>query len=655
MWLVDVNTYQLVYFANPPSVYAILSHTWRDEEILFQDMQRRERATEQKQGWRKVQYTCDQARKNRYQYVWIDTCCIDKSSSAELSEAINSMFEWYSCASCCYAYLDDYAVPEGAAVGDVPGKDALAQCQWFYRGWTLQELIASPTIVFYGSGWTQIGTKETLQGLLSSITGVDEDVLENPEHRHAVAVARRMCWAAHRETTRGEDIAYCLLGIFDVNMPLLYGEGGVKAFERLQREIARRQCDASLLAWTQDGQAPWYRGVLARAPAEFALCSKMASCADIFFARNRLSFTDSGELVIYPREKGAEETRERSVASQAWPLLEAQGLELTQVFNYMGMERGSHGASARVGILLHRFGDIYVRFRPDILEDPARFTTCFESSPSSPVSAAAPRHTVAATLGLSHLSFMMLLAQQRLFLLYRRRLIRNLTEFNGGPPQPTSLSTLGSDAREMLDANRIDASHCPLILREFRLNTSSAGEPLWWDNMVVMLGDGEGSVNVRVSVVCGIPARPHGSFNRALPWFAIFCDRGTCRSETGHSNGEVEALLVKQLHSAVASRDTQRYVSDVIFENYADATGSVAQEKVPIVVMVRDKARTLHEIRVNRLGGGLEKTHSADVQFITRGAVESQSQSPASPRRTFQSFRSERNRPSIAGVLDAAL
>lgn len=261
MWLIDVNSYQLVYFASPPNHYAILSHTWRDDEVLFQDMQLMERSAKRKKGWAKVQFTCDQARRNRYQYAWIDTCCIDKSSSAKLGEAINSMFKWYARAGCCYAYLDDYAVPAAAAasaaaeggkdielLGSEVVREKLAQCKWFYRGWTLQELIASPNLILYGPGWVQVGTKETLQGIISDITGIDEEVLALGEFMHALPVARRMCWASNRETTREEDAAYCLLGIFSVSMPLLYGEGGERAFERLQRCIAREHCDASLLA-----------------------------------------------------------------------------------------------------------------------------------------------------------------------------------------------------------------------------------------------------------------------------------------------------------------------------------------------------------------------------------------------------------------------
>jgi hypothetical protein len=74
---------------------------------FFQEYVHQTEATRTKQGYKKIIAICDLARKDGYRHAWVDTCCIDKSSSAELSEAINSMFTWCWDACVCYAYLSD--------------------------------------------------------------------------------------------------------------------------------------------------------------------------------------------------------------------------------------------------------------------------------------------------------------------------------------------------------------------------------------------------------------------------------------------------------------------------------------------------------------------------------------------------------------------
>ena len=234
--------------------YAILSHTWGDEEISFQDVQNG--GFEGKAGYQKIIFACRQAHSDLLNYIWIDTCCIDKSSSSELSEAINSMFTWYRRAVICYAYLAD--VP-----GDCPELDnndyvfqvsnsdwprIFSQSRWFTRGWTLQELLAPRNVLFYGSQWNYLGSKKQLCWSLSRITGISHRVLENIEAAREVCIATRMSWASRRETSRVEDRAYCLLGIFGVNMSMLYGEGR-GAFFRLQQEIIKTSTDHSIFAW----------------------------------------------------------------------------------------------------------------------------------------------------------------------------------------------------------------------------------------------------------------------------------------------------------------------------------------------------------------------------------------------------------------------
>ena len=291
MWLINTRTLQLENFSTtlvPP--YAILSDTWGGEEVTFQDMQSALIA-ESKRGFEKIRYTCTQAREEYLSYAWVDTCCIDKSSSVELQEGINSMYRWYAEAEVCYVYLQDVLgscprleerngpflqycqilEPEASAPLEDEDADfwrsALSNALWFTRGWTLQELIAPRTLKLYGSRWNQIGTKLGLCRTLSQITGIDVAILEQPEHLSSVSVAKRMSWAAKRQTSRNEDRAYSLLGIFDVNMAMLYGEG-MNAFRRLQEEIIRSTSDHSIFAWS--ARKCDKGSLLAQSPADFA-------------------------------------------------------------------------------------------------------------------------------------------------------------------------------------------------------------------------------------------------------------------------------------------------------------------------------------------------------------------------------------------------
>jgi hypothetical protein len=248
--------------------YAILSHTWEEEEVSFKDMS--DSSCHNKKGYRKITTTCQMASQAGYCYVWIDTCCIDKSSSAELTEAINSMYRWYQRSEICYVFLSD--LPGSASLDTT-----LQHCRWFTRGWTLQELIAPGNIFFFDQDWNNRGSKGDLVGYLSKITGINAAILQRSQPLSSVSVAQKMSWAAHRETTRIEDTAYCLLGIFDVNMPLLYGEED-KAFRRLQEEIIKSTAEFSIFAWrlpsaTRNMGNPRARifcGVLAESPLAFS-------------------------------------------------------------------------------------------------------------------------------------------------------------------------------------------------------------------------------------------------------------------------------------------------------------------------------------------------------------------------------------------------
>ncbi|KAK4444042.1 HET-domain-containing protein [Podospora aff. communis PSN243] len=247
--------------------YAILSHTWEEEEVTFKDFTTG--SCKGMKGYRKIEATCRLARESGLHYAWVDTCCIDKSSSAELTECINSMYRWYARSTICYVYLSDLPAATSLEAG-------LSCCRWFTRGWTLQELIAPRDIDFYDQEWHRRGEKSLLLRDLSSITGIRESVLCHEEPLSAISVAERMSWASTRQTTRVEDISYCLLGIFGVYMPMLYGEAE-NAFRRLQEEIIKSIPDVSILAWrrprtdgpqTRTGERI-YSSVLAASPSAF--------------------------------------------------------------------------------------------------------------------------------------------------------------------------------------------------------------------------------------------------------------------------------------------------------------------------------------------------------------------------------------------------
>ena len=228
--------------------YAILSHVWGREEVKFEDIGDLSKAGRML-GYEKILLSCAQARRDGLQYVWVDTCCIDKSSSSELSEAINSMFKWYQNAAVCYAYLDATTTLASSQTGDE--LEEFENSRWFTRGWTLQELIAPRVVEFYGRSWVHLGSRYILRGKISHRTSIPERVLRNPKTIITYSVATRMSWASARNTTRLEDRAYSLLGLFDVHMPLLYGEGK-RAFIRLQEEIIKSSDDETILVWDGD-------------------------------------------------------------------------------------------------------------------------------------------------------------------------------------------------------------------------------------------------------------------------------------------------------------------------------------------------------------------------------------------------------------------
>ncbi|KAF2755470.1 HET-domain-containing protein [Pseudovirgaria hyperparasitica] len=235
----------------PDRKYAILSHTWiqeASEEVYYPDIRDIALRSDEenallkgRRGWSKVSNTVAQAVRDGLEYVWIDTCCIDQKNPTELTTSINSMFEWYAKATVCYVYLEDVFKTA------TPSQIDFSKARWSTRGWTLQELIAPKSVIFFDATWDLLSTRADSACDLSRVTSIDEEVLrDGPNNLSAYSVAKRMSWAAGRCTSRPEDRAYSLFGIFGITMPTHYGEGGKNAFVRLQEEIIKYSDDQSL-------------------------------------------------------------------------------------------------------------------------------------------------------------------------------------------------------------------------------------------------------------------------------------------------------------------------------------------------------------------------------------------------------------------------
>ncbi len=285
MWLLSTDRAELHYFPSPeevPDGYGALSHVWDKTEQSFQDVRKiQERCAEDSTNPRdvvceKIRRCCELAESHGYKWVWIDTCCIDKTSSTELSEAINSMFRFYALARICYGYLQDVERPESH--DDKGWRNRFLQSIWFERGWTLQELIAPRFFLFVSKYWEVLESKAALAPYLEWGLTIPAAVLRFEISHTTYSISQRMSWFGSRKTTRVEDEAYCLLGLFDVHMSPLYGEGR-NAFQRLQEEIMRQSVDTTLFAW---GYAPSADDDLTR--------SCLLAPAPSAFERNRVAY-----------------------------------------------------------------------------------------------------------------------------------------------------------------------------------------------------------------------------------------------------------------------------------------------------------------------------------------------------------------------------
>jgi hypothetical protein len=236
---VDVKSFAVEHA--PP--YAILSHTWSTEpqdEVKLQDIKDGTGST--KTGFQKLVFCKDQAKPDSLHYIWVDTCCIDQTNQVELSESINSMFRWYKKAAKCYVYLSDVSVYKENSEAHIEWESAFRNSRWFTRGWTLQELLAPQIVEFYSRDGVRLGDKRSLAHQIAEITGIPTEALRGDELSR-FSFDERFSWAESRRTTKEEDRAYCLLGLFGVFLPLIYGEGQPSAMRRLRKEIKESGCD----------------------------------------------------------------------------------------------------------------------------------------------------------------------------------------------------------------------------------------------------------------------------------------------------------------------------------------------------------------------------------------------------------------------------
>jgi len=272
MRVIDTSTYLFHEFVEyHQAEYAVLSHTWGPDELTYQDWLYIHDQSPRRWGWVKIDDevqlikakggynkiidACKRAVTDGYKWIWLDTICIDKTNLAELSETINSMYQLYRFSDVCYVSLTDVeaCTPERAAAEG----SAFRKSRWFTRGWTLQELLAPIEVRFFANDWSYIENRANIKKIVSEITNIPEELLSNSREsntfvsavRSRFGIAQRMSWVAGRLTTRPEDMAYSLLGLFGINMPLIYGEGGPNAMLRLQEEVIRRTFDWSVFAW----------------------------------------------------------------------------------------------------------------------------------------------------------------------------------------------------------------------------------------------------------------------------------------------------------------------------------------------------------------------------------------------------------------------
>lgn len=546
MWLIDTETLQLKQVSDETvHPFAILSHTWEGEEVTFQDMQNLD-AIAHKSGFSKISKTCRIARRS-YKYVWIDTCCIDKTSSAELSEAINSMFRYYQSAGVCYVFLSDF---ESLPVVWVREKERLAMvaerlrhCKWFSRGWTLQELIAPRTLEFFDSEWNFLGEKADLEAPLCEITSIDESVLGDSSRLHTIPVARRMSWASRRQTTRVEDIAYCLLGIFNITMPLLYGEGS-KAFLRLQQQIAMENSDLSIFAWESSHRHDQFSGIFAESPEDFARCSSLKMPRAKFTSMHEMTITNIGLRL--------------SVAHTA-----THGNDI--LLNLNCMRNTSEGATEWLAVYLKKFGITYVRTRP--FEIATTSSKTFWRTVSA--DAAQPIY-VQPWLVPDEVRRISALLENIVIVRYDESMAKLVTRRTGMPPSAYTETGTGVKPLESTGSQRLreiweeEQRQNPFGGAIFR--TNAAEEFLGIHLITMKTGPSEDNIQQIVVII-------------SLQW------DGT-RVRIAYALHEITSALMQyaSIDYGVSEDEYLDRLQDYLLANCADLSGLLKQEKMPVMV-----------------------------------------------------------------------
>lgn len=316
-WLINTATCQIEKDV-PVETYAILSHHWAgDDEIKFNtlrpgDLQRS----------KKIRGAIEIAKAANYPYIWIDSVCMDKSNAVETSTNINSMFDYYQNAEVCITYLSDVDTTKTRLRKFEKDTDARQNSVWFTRGWTLQELLASPYMWFYDKNWQFIADKEdeSVKKELQAATKIDPSFLNGDLAFRSASVATRMSWMAGRTTTRTEDIAYSMLGILGISMEPQYGEG-VRAFLRLQKTLLDGDKDESIFAWTWNkvglgcysslAETPWVPnswGLLAPSPDCFAESANVILPAKKSREEREYTWVQNGVQFKVPQKSGTDVT-----------------------------------------------------------------------------------------------------------------------------------------------------------------------------------------------------------------------------------------------------------------------------------------------------------------------------------------------------------
>ncbi|KAK7443540.1 hypothetical protein VKT23_015713 [Stygiomarasmius scandens] len=228
--LIDVYTTKLIEFTKNDTIppYAVLSHRWKlGEEVMYEELLYPRDETKAKLGYRKIMAACQKARDGGVHYIWVDTCCIKQGDDADIKANITSMYAYYQNAAVCYAYLAD--LPQA--------RKSLDSSEWFTRGWTLQELLAPPTVIFFDKNWSRIGSRHELRYVIYIATTIPVNVLSSEKPVRDVSVVDRMTWALGRETTKPQDRAYCLQGLLGITVEPNYDEWYWTSFNRLGKAL----------------------------------------------------------------------------------------------------------------------------------------------------------------------------------------------------------------------------------------------------------------------------------------------------------------------------------------------------------------------------------------------------------------------------------